>query len=251
MAHAGIQTPAPSRGRIRRVGEGGAWKIDDRSPSRLDASSLPEKTPCPPKWESVVGRDRDPFDRTIAFVRERVATLPPLQGAMIPINALAKQLNLSQTPVREALATLAGEGLILRADAGYAGATHDPRSLAGQYDLAELLANRAVQLIGGRPVDLTDAASFEAGVAVIVTAADQAALGEAYRRVAAQLTPFTNAAATVAGDAEVSLEGLVAAFSGQDARKRSQAVRGPLQRRRRFADRILVVALGLRSVRQI
>jgi DNA-binding GntR family transcriptional regulator len=111
-----------------------------------------------------VGRDRDPFERTIAFVRERVAALPPLQGAVIRINALAKRLDLSETPVREALATLAGEGLIVRASAGYAGATYDPKSLAGQYDLAELLAMRAMRLVDNAPLDLTTASSFEVGL---------------------------------------------------------------------------------------
>ena len=196
-----------------------------------------------------MGRDRDPFDRTIAFVRERVATLAPLQGAMIPINSLAKTLDISQTPVREALATLAGEGLIVRTAAGYAGVTHDPTTLAALYDLAEVQVMRAVGALDGTCIDLADATSFDAGLEQIVAEAGHVALKEAYRRLAGQLGPFTAAADKALGDGDAALANLVGAFATINRRQRGLAVRTPLQRRKRSAGRILAVALGLNGGR--
>lgn len=182
-------------------------------------------------------------------MRERVATLAPLQGAVISINGLATSLQVSQTPVREALATLAGEGLIVRTPAGYAGAAHDPASLAGLYDLAELLATRTIQAWATEPLDLQAAVSIEAAIAQVVDLAAPLALAEAYRRVAAQLTPFIKAAAVALGDEAGSLARLRAALEAGDRRARMWAVRAPLQRRRRAAGRILAVALGLNGRR--
>ncbi len=86
-----------------------------------------------------MGRDRDPFDRTMDALRQRLEAAGPLQGRPLAINALASQLGVSQTPVREVLARLAGEGLVVRTPSGYAGITYDAARVVELYDLCRLL----------------------------------------------------------------------------------------------------------------
>ncbi|MGH1557423.1 GntR family transcriptional regulator [Caulobacter segnis] len=72
------------------------------------------------------------------------------------INGVAQTLDVSHTPVREALAMLAGEGLIVRTAAGYAGATYGPGALAAHYDLAALYVARALANMPAGPWSETD-----------------------------------------------------------------------------------------------
>ncbi len=193
-----------------------------------------------------MGRDRDPFDRTISYMREHLASWPPLQGAVISINGLAHTLDVSQTPVREALATLAGEGLIVRTPAGYAGATYDPATLAAHYNFAGLLA---IQMIRSTPLaplggDETHP-STEVAMGVLAELAGDRVVREAARRVAAQLAPFAAPANAVLGDGARNLSRLLLAWRGGDHRALLGAVRDHHARRRRAAARILAAAIGL------
>jgi DNA-binding Lrp family transcriptional regulator len=197
-----------------------------------------------------LGRDRDPFDRTILALRERLATIRPLQGAALSINAIALSLNVSQTPVREALATLAGEGLIIRTSAGYAGATHDPESLARLYDLAELLAARVIQRLpddGWPPVPLTR--SLDAALAQVSRLVGDLALNEAHRRVAAQLVPFAQVADAVLRDQDENLVRFERAWGLRDRAALLRLARLHHQRRRRAAGRVLAAAVGFGQAR--
>lgn len=89
-----------------------------------------------------MSRDRDPFERALEAIRLKLRVGEGLQGRALAINLLAKEFGVSQTPVREALAWLAGEGLIARTRAGYVGRSHDVTSLAELYrlNLAHVLA---------------------------------------------------------------------------------------------------------------
>lgn len=138
-----------------------------------------------------MGRDRDPFERALEMLRRRLVEHGPLQGAPLPVNAIAAELGVSQTPVREALARLAGEGMIAHTRAGYAGVVHDADSLADLYGLAGLLARqlsrRATDLGGaGTPLQALGALRDQAGNRVL--AAEVA-------RVLNQLAPFAVAEA--------------------------------------------------------
>lgn len=193
-----------------------------------------------------MGRDRDPFDRTVAYLRERLAEWRPLQGAVISINGLAQTLDVSHTPVREALAMLAGEGLIARTPSGYAGATYTPLALTAHYDLADLLLWRAVARL---PTDPWPDMPAEADVSVlfdhVVAQVSDAALVGAFRRVAAQLTPFKGAADQIFNDQTATRERLALAWRGVDRRALSATSRVYHARRRRAAARILASAVGL------
>lgn len=196
-----------------------------------------------------MGRDRDPFDRTVAYLRERLAAWRPLQGAVISINGLAHTLDVSHTPVREALAMLAGEGLIVRTAAGYAGATHTPETLAAYYDLAEMLIARAVLGVSADALAVDRQGPVEGSVAAwfdhVVDQGGDVALREAYRRAAAQLSPFKNAADQILADELKTRERLAFAWGAAERRSFAAASRGHHARRRRAARRILASALGL------
>lgn len=197
-----------------------------------------------------MGRDRDPFDRTISYLRENLTIWPPLQGAVLSINGLAHTLDVSQTPVREALATLAGEGLIVRTSAGYAGATYDPTSLAARYDFATLLLTQAIRRAPSVSAsDEETPASVEAAMTCLVDLAGDPVLRDAWRRVAQQIAPFCASANTLLGDAPRILARLLAARRSGDRPALLAAARDHHARRSRASGRILAAAIGLGATR--
>ncbi len=191
-----------------------------------------------------MGRDRDPFDRTMAALRARLARAGPLQGAALPINGLAAELGVSPTPVREALARLAGEGLIVRTAAGYAGVVHDPESLAGLYDLARVLT--IAQPTGAWPFG---PASATIGDRPSVPTGSQA-LVEALQRVRRQLAPFAIGEQHVLSGVEAEQARLEAAVF-DPPRLRAGLVTRFYTRRATAAGRILAASLGLLGERRI
>jgi len=136
-----------------------------------------------------MARDRDPFDRTLETLRRRLVDGAPLQGVALPVKALAAELGVSPTPVREALSRLAGEGLVARTAAGYAGVIHDARSLAELYHLAGVLLGG---LVSASPAPAASASVSETLDWLEAEAGDQT-LATAFRRVRAQISPFAAA----------------------------------------------------------
>ncbi|ADG11023.1 GntR family transcriptional regulator [Caulobacter segnis] len=187
-------------------------------------------------WEPALVRDRDPFDRTLETLRQRLTRAGPLQGAALPISGLAEELGVSPTPVREVLARLAGEGLIARTPQGYAALLLDPAGLAELYDLASVLVAAAVQsgAQAGDGFDLADPLSS-------AQAAPNRALAQACARVQAQLAPLARAEAEVFGAGS----GGVAGDDWADRKALLRAVRRHYARRAAQSGRILAVALGL------
>ncbi|WP_062099661.1 GntR family transcriptional regulator [Caulobacter sp. CCH5-E12] len=186
-----------------------------------------------------MGRDRDPFERTLTALRRRIIAGAPLQGAPLSVKALADQLSVSPTPVREALARLSGEGLVARTGTGYVGVVHDRESLAGLYDLASVLAEASlVDMMP--PVD-----GVTSGPGLIEHLAPRArnrALMAALCKVSAQLAPFRAAELAVLGDTahDLNLEegSAVPAMSAAQVRRH-------FRRRSRRSGEILAKALGL------
>ena len=69
--------------------------------------------------ETVMAKSRDPFFKALDNIRERARAGGYAPGQSIVIVEEARRLDLSTTPVREALAWLCGEGLIERGRAGF------------------------------------------------------------------------------------------------------------------------------------
>ncbi len=184
-----------------------------------------------------MGRDRDPFDRALEALRQRVSQSIVPQGAPLAVNALAAELGVSSTPVREALARLAGEGLVIRTASGYATLTWNRGDLAALYGLAGLLAQAALASLVLDPDQLppTLDEALRGGGSV---ARDE------YARVAAQLSPFGRAERQLLGqDDRLALERAI--VQRQPPRTLGALARRYYRRRARRAGDILRRALGV------
>lgn len=103
----------------------------------------------PPKLE-VLERPMPLADRVYVTLREhlrsgRLPTGQPLQEA-----TLAAQLGVSRTPVREALARLASEGLVVPDGRSFTVPTLTDRDIEDIYALRHLLEPEALKLVAGR-----------------------------------------------------------------------------------------------------
>lgn len=159
-------------------------------------------------------RARDPFSLALGDIRDRVTQGVYGPGAPVVIIDEARRLNLSTTPVREALAWICGEGLLERAPrAGYLAPRLDAALLRDRYWLRLRVLTTSLELTA----DL-DAAAAPSGDPTgedavrdlfdrLVRATGNRALVETFRRVDAQLRILGGAEARVFGDApEEALE---------------------------------------------
>ena len=94
-----------------------------------------------------MSRDRNPFERTLDLLRRRLRAGAFGHGQPLPILTLAEDLAVSATPIREALARLAGEGLIDRAANGYVTLRHDVGGVSDLYHLDEVYALAALTAV--------------------------------------------------------------------------------------------------------
>jgi DNA-binding GntR family transcriptional regulator len=97
-------------------------------------------------------------------------------GQSLVETELAQMLGVSKTPVREALKTLAGAGLVTMSPyRGAAVRTIDPASAAGIYDLRLLLEPEAVRRgVGGRAAEASPARASSGDAHPALQAADAA-----------------------------------------------------------------------------
>jgi len=191
-----------------------------------------------------LGRDRDPFDRTLRALRQRLSQGGPLQGAALPVNGLAAELGVSPTPVREALSRLAGEGLVARNASGYAGAVHDRQTLAELYALAGVLTEALITspkttTADTGPDDPDSVDGFDRALG-----GGNRAIAAALSRVRAQLAPFEAADIALLGSQE--RQALTeAARQGAPAARLAAMARRYFRRRAKRSGEILAKALGL------
>jgi len=190
-----------------------------------------------------LGRFREPYGLVVSSVRARLAAGAVAPGEPLAINLLARDLAVSQTPVREALARLAGEGLIERTPSGYAAPRLAAEDLADLYRLLGVYLEAAT--VGGPAIapDLAGdprqalSSAFDAAVA----AQGNDALLRAYGRTRARLAPFTLREGAVLDDVEVEALRLLDQLTDPLRRVRRAALTRYIQRRV-LASRALIAA---------
>lgn len=199
-----------------------------------------------------MSRDRDPYERAVARLRRGLRAGAFGHGQPLHVHKLAADLAMSSTPVREALARLAGEALIERAASGYLTPKHDAGSLAELYALDEIYALAALQRkprgregppppevhVADGHVERTELALARLGMP------ESRAFWTARRNLWNRLAPFREAEMGVLDDLDRELEDL----TPQGAQPRD--VRAYFRRRIRAAATILRAAQG-RNISQI
>lgn len=204
-----------------------------------------------------MGRDRDPYERTLDALRRRLRAGAFGHGQPLQILKLATDMAVSSTPIREALARLAGEGLIERGAMGYWTPRHDATSLRELYQLDEAYALAAlppsrrprVGREGARkqaeavgwpvdPVERTEALLVRIGTA------DNRALAAARRNLWDRLAPFRRAEVLVFDDLEAEIEALRTLFARDAGPSPATLVRAYYRRRTRAASQILRASQG-------
>jgi len=94
-----------------------------------------------------MARNRDPFTQALSSLRERIQSGQLAGGAPVIVQDEARRLNLSTTPVREALARLSGEGLVERAAAGgYVTLRLDATAVRDRYAVQDQFLHFALEL---------------------------------------------------------------------------------------------------------
>lgn len=95
-------------------------------------------------------------ERTLSRIRGDVLSLKLAPGEVVSERSLEASYGVSRTPIRQALAELIREGLIVRAERGYAVAPFDLQQLEEIFEYRELVEHAAIRLACERatPEDL-------------------------------------------------------------------------------------------------
>ena len=145
-----------------------------------------------------MARNRDPFTQALSALRERIQTGAIPGGAPVIVVDEAERLSLSTTPVREALARLSGEGLVVRAaPGGYFAMPFDASDVSERYAMRGRYLRMAVEISVARLGALTrPAPRFDEGAPEssvhrlfrrLVIDTGHAYLGRSYDHLAGQL----------------------------------------------------------------
>jgi DNA-binding GntR family transcriptional regulator len=219
----------------------------------------------PPRWEAILIRERDPFGRALATLRVRLRAGAYGQGQPLAIVELARELDLSPTPVREALSRLAGQGLVEdRRGRGYFSPRLEALDLAELYDLSAVHVRLALQgldavgrrrrspdTVSARTVleTLGEAASspdalagvYETLLEHIVLVAGNRTLLVQHRITSDRLGPARRVEPLVLGDVRAELAELADRFDAADWRGVDVAAQAALARRREASAEIAAV----------
>lgn len=139
------------------------------------SSSPPSATPA----AEAPRRAADSSDRAYAMLREALIGFRFAPGERIRELRIAEELDLSRSPVREALNRLASEGFVtLLPNRGFVARAFDPDDLLNLYDLRAVLETAAFERMCRRADDaeLAALARFWAGVQHVYAAHDADAI---------------------------------------------------------------------------
>lgn len=193
-----------------------------------------------------MGRFREPYGLVVSSVRARLAAGACAPGEPLPINLLARDLAVSQTPVREALARLAGEGLIERTPSGYAAPRLAAEDLADLYRLLGVYLEAATSgapaiapNLGGDPRQ-----ALSSALDMAVAAQGNDALSRAYGRTRARLAPFALREAAVLDEVGTEARRLLGQLTDPLRRARRAALARYIQRRVQASRALIAAAAG-------
>lgn len=175
-----------------------------------------------------MARNRDPFTQALSALRDRIQSGAIPGGAPVIVVDEAERLSLSTTPVREALARLSGEGLVVRAaPGGYFTLPFDAAAVTERYEMRSQYLRIAVEVsvarLGGltRPAPRFDTAAPESSVQRLfrrlITDTGNAFLGRAYDHLAGQLCRTCSVEARLFADLQAESEALFDTYSNRTA----------------------------------
>lgn len=139
-------------------------------------------------------KERDAYQLAVSALVERIGAADAGWGAPLVVTDLAGDLGLSPTPVREALARLAGEGVIEhRPGRGYFTPSPAVEDIVELYGLHRRLILWALEIpasgaAGARPLP-EDSGGLERSFARVVDGAGDGLLSRTFRRTLLQLRP--------------------------------------------------------------
>lgn len=203
-----------------------------------------------------MGRDRDPYERALDLLRRRLRAGAFGHGQPLQILKLAMATGVSSTPIREALARLAGEGLIERAASGYVTPQRDAAGVGDLYRLDEVYALAAMAGPRGQgeaevslrpdPAGRADALSAVERIETLLArigSSRNRALMAARRNLWDRLAPFRLAETAVFDDFEAELAELARGFANGPRGEHRRLIRRYYRRRTRAAAAILAASL--------
>lgn len=182
-----------------------------------------------------MARNRDPFTQALASLRGRIQSGHLHGGTQVIVQDEARRLQLSTTPIREALARLSGEGLVERAvSGGYvttrldATAARDRYAMRGEHIRIALGLNAAALGRIRPPAPAFDAAAPGPAVgrlfSTIVCSAGNQVLWTDFVRVTGQLKLLCRLEPSLFSDLETEASNLHAAYEEVESQQFTEAV---------------------------
>lgn len=148
-------------------------------------------------------KERDPYHLALTTLANFAGEGRFGWGEPLVVTGLAEELGLSPTPIREAMARLAGEGMLEhRPGRGYFAPSPTASDIADLYEMHRRLAHWAIDLVPagwkGTAIDAPIPTRIEALYGGLITTARSEVLIRAYTRTLIQLRPVRRIEAEVA-----------------------------------------------------